>query len=210
MTNNSEHKKLIDELTLLRRSLPYDDHDPFKNRELAIAQIVAIRSHLVSLGITPNILSPLSNILHALEGLEVGRKSILLKPMPVKFSDRDRMLFTMAAVAFDFLKNSEKIPSKDAAKKILKIIEKYEFPNFRGRNDTERNLTDQISDSAHLMEWAKGCRNGRKGKAAQKQYLNAMLSLEENLQSCNGSPTDIVEKYFDIFCFGDTDPYRVK
>ncbi|MDD3020590.1 MAG: hypothetical protein PHX61_06370 [Alphaproteobacteria bacterium] len=210
MKDSNDHKKLIDDLTSIRRSLPYSDRDPIKNRELAIEQIKVIRSYLVSIGVTPNIFSPISEVLHALEGLEVRRQSKLLKPEPVKLSDRDRMLYVMAAVAFDFLKVTEKLPSKDVAKIILKIMKKFEFPDFRERPDTKRSQSDQTPGYIQLENWAKSCRNGRKGKKAKTQYLQDRQFLEEAFQSGEISSVKIIERYFDATCFGDFDPYRVK
>lgn len=207
--------KVIDELKSIRKSLPYSDHDPVKNRGLAVRQISSIRDYLLSLGAKPNTLSPITEVLHALEGLEVGRKSTLLKPVPVKFSDRDRMLFTMAAASFDFLRDSANIPSKDAAKTILKIMKIYDFPEIKSQSantssDPNRSNSDQRSSTAQLAEWAKACRNGKKGKSAQKQYLHAIKALKKDLQSRKGDPTEVIECYFELSCFGDHDPYRVK
>ncbi len=207
--------KIIDELKSIRKSLPYNDHDPVKNRELAIRQLSAICKHLRSLGATPNIFSPITEVLHTLKELEVGRESTLLKPEKIKFSDRDKMLFTMAAASFDFLRDSTSISSKDAAKAILKIMKIYDFPQLRSQSantssDQNRSNSDQRSSTAQLAEWAKGCRNGRKGKSAQKQYLEAIKALKAELKSRKCSPTKVIEHYFEISCFGDFDPYRVK
>ena len=146
----------------------------------------------------------------ALEGLEVGRQSKLLKPEPLKFSDRDRILYAMASAAFDFLKDNERIPAKEAARITLKMMKKFEFPDFRERSDSERNLTDQTPDNIQLENWAKSCRNGRKGKTAKAQYLQGRKFLEDTFQSGEMVPIKIIERYFDGSCFGDTDPYRVK
>lgn len=210
MEDNNNHQILIDNLKSIRDSLPYDNYDPVKNRDLAIEQIKVIRFYLGSIGATPNIFSPISDFLHALEGLEVGRQSKLLKPEPLKFSDRDRMLYALASAAFDFLKDNEKISTKEAAGMILKMMKKFEFPDFRERNDPERNLTDQTPDNIQLENWAKSCRNGRKGETAKTQYLQGKRFLEDTFQSGEISPIKIIERYFDTSCFGDADPYRVK
>ncbi|MCB1551951.1 MAG: hypothetical protein KDJ26_08145 [Alphaproteobacteria bacterium] len=210
MEDTDKHQILIDNLKSIRDSLPYDNYDPVKNRDLAIEQIKVIRSYLGSIGATPNIFSPISEVLHSLEGLEVGRQSKLLKPEPLKFSDRDRMLYAMASASFDFLKDNENLAAKEAARVILKMMKKFEFPDFRERNDTERNLTDQAPDNIQLENWAKSCRNGRKGKTAKTQYLQGKKFLEDTFQSGEISPIKIIERYFDGSCFGDTDPYRVK
>lgn len=219
--------ELINALSLTRKDLPYDDHDPVRNRKAGIEQMEAVKAFLRSQGIDYPLISPFCEFLDALKGLDNRRDSLLFKPKDAA-KNKHRHDHALAAAALDFLSASAGMEKTKAAGEILKLMKKYHIPPLPERStnsssDENKSREDQRSPKKQLIEWAKACRNGAKGEEIKEYYSRTLSFFQDHLATDSTlAPIQIIENHLELLfiphkstekvftLFGeDCDPYRV-